>query len=195
MKNNIKDIDSPLEKVLNLRGVSFEFKDELGNRRIGVIAQEVENILPGAVRTMKDGSKAVSYNDIIGLLIEAIKEQQTQIEELSSKNKSKMSSSFGNLKSSVDDASIDHGKIVLYQNNPNPFNTSTEIKFCIYQEVGKASINIYNLAGKQIKNYPINQFGNSKVTIHAGELDPGIYIYNLLVDGREVACKRMIITE
>lgn len=194
LKSNIDEISSPLEKVLNLRGVSFEYKDDLTTKRTGVIAQELENILPGAVKTMKDGSKAVSYNDIVGLLIEAIKEQQAQIDELFGDEESQKTSS-GNLKSESSRASNDLGQTVLYQNIPNPSNNSTEINLFIDGEVGKATVNVYNLEGRQIKNYLITQSGSSKVTIQAGELDPGIYIYNLIVDGREVSSKRMVLTD
>ena len=75
-KNNIVTIDSALEKVLSLRGVFYERNTEPGERRVGVIAQEVEEILPEVVYTDVDGMKSVSYGSIIGLLIQAIKEQQ-----------------------------------------------------------------------------------------------------------------------
>jgi hypothetical protein len=88
-KKNKKKIDSSLDKVLQLEGVSFEFKkDEYPDngfpdgRHYGVIAQELEKVLPEAVKEDSDGSKAVAYAEIIPVLIEAIKEQQAEIEEL-----------------------------------------------------------------------------------------------------------------
>ena len=86
-KTNIKNIDSPLEKISQINGVEFDWiEDEPvhGNKGhdIGVIAQEIENILPDAVQTRESGMKAVKYEKVIPLLIEAIKEQQKQIEEL-----------------------------------------------------------------------------------------------------------------
>ena len=82
VKDNIVTIGSALEKVLNLRGVYFERKSEIGTRRIGVIAQEIEEILPEVVYTDNDGMKSVSYGSIIGILIEAIKEQHELIKKL-----------------------------------------------------------------------------------------------------------------
>lgn len=82
LKDNIITIDSALEKVSKLRGVYFERKNEIGIRRIGLIAQEVEEVLPEVVYTDKDGMKSVSYGSIIGLLIEAIKEQHEIITQL-----------------------------------------------------------------------------------------------------------------
>lgn len=86
-KTNIKNIDSPLEKISQINGVEFDWiEDEPvhGNKGhdIGVIAQEIEKILPDAVQTRESGMKAVKYEKVIPLLIEAVKEQQKQIEEL-----------------------------------------------------------------------------------------------------------------
>jgi len=81
IKTNIQTIDNALEKVTQLRGASF-IKD--GKESIGVIAQEVEEIVPEVVVTGKDeeGLKSVAYGNMVGLLIEAIKEQQIQIDKL-----------------------------------------------------------------------------------------------------------------
>ena len=78
-KHNIVTIDNALEKVNALRGVNFE-KD--GANKTGVIAQEVEEVLPEVVYTNPEGLKSVAYGNMVGVLIEAIKEQQLQIEQL-----------------------------------------------------------------------------------------------------------------
>ena len=83
-KHNIQTIKNSLEKVLKLRGVSFEWIDNK-NKAIGVIAQEVEQVLPETVTENENGIKSVSYDSIIGLLIEAIKEQQGSITNLEKK--------------------------------------------------------------------------------------------------------------
>ena len=81
-KEKIVTVDSALEKVLKLRGVYFEIKTKPGERRVGVIAQEVEEVLPEVVYTDDTGVKSVSYGSMVGLLIEAIKEQQEIIKKL-----------------------------------------------------------------------------------------------------------------
>ena len=78
-KHNIETIDNAVDTVLKLRGVSFE-KDNRNS--IGVIAQEVEEVLPEVVHTNEEGYKSVAYGNMVGLLIEAMKEQQSQIEAL-----------------------------------------------------------------------------------------------------------------
>lgn len=89
VKSDIKTIENPLDKVLALRGVNFVKE---GNYEMGVIAQEVEEVIPEVVGTTStktvdnpDGLedlKTVSYGNMVGVLIEAMKEQQQQIETL-----------------------------------------------------------------------------------------------------------------
>ena len=87
-KKNIETLDSALDKTLSLRGVSFTYTDT-DIDSIGVIAQEIEEVIPEVVSTGSDGLKSVSYGNIVGLLIEAIKDQQNQIDELKDQIESK----------------------------------------------------------------------------------------------------------
>ena len=86
LKNSIANIDNPIEKVKQLNGVTFNWKKN-GKESGGVIAQEVKQVLPSLVSEVTElngeGSHlAVDYNGIIGLLIETVKEQQNQIDNL-----------------------------------------------------------------------------------------------------------------
>ena len=85
-KKEIKTIDNALEKVLSLRGVNYYWnqKDFIDRKfdnklEIGLIAQEVEKIIPEVVHDGADGYKSIEYSKLVGLLIEAIKEQQKVI--------------------------------------------------------------------------------------------------------------------
>lgn len=84
LKDNFKRIDDALNKVGLLNGYTFDRKDlECGTRQTGVIAQEVQSVLPEAVYTQEEsGYLSVAYGNMIGLLIEAIKEQQDEISKL-----------------------------------------------------------------------------------------------------------------
>jgi hypothetical protein len=86
LKDNIETIPDAVNKVKQVRGVTYTRKDleDKQKRYSGVIAQEVEAVLPEVVGTNEEGTKHVAYGNMVGLLIEAIKEQQTQIEELTS---------------------------------------------------------------------------------------------------------------
>ena len=93
LKENIKPIENALDKVKSLTGVEFDWKPELKHAHgyeghdTGVIAQEVQEVMPTAIRTNDTGYLAVRYEKLIGLLIEGMKEQQLQIDELKSKLK------------------------------------------------------------------------------------------------------------
>ena len=84
LKDDINTIDNALERVQGMRGVFFNRKDNKQERQTGVIAQEVEPFLPEVVRETKDEKKikSVAYGNMVGVLIEAIKELNAKIEEL-----------------------------------------------------------------------------------------------------------------
>lgn len=86
LKENIVPVEDALLKVKSMQGVSFNWKTDANSnfpqgRHYGVIAQEIEKVLPEVVSTAPDGIKAVAYTEIIPVLIEAIKEQQKLIEK------------------------------------------------------------------------------------------------------------------
>ena len=83
-KENVETIKYGLDKVLQMRGVTYD-KKNTGVKEVGVIAEEVYDILPEVVLKNEEGEiDSVSYGRMVGVLIEAIKEQQKQIEELKS---------------------------------------------------------------------------------------------------------------
>lgn len=79
LKENIKTLKNPLEKLTSINGVSFDWK-HTKEPSIGVIAQEVEEIFPELVNTNE--FKSVNYNGLIGVLIEAVKELNAEVAEL-----------------------------------------------------------------------------------------------------------------
>lgn len=84
LKTNVETLSGSLDAVKSLRGVSFDWLEN-GGSEIGVIAQEVEAVLPDVVSTNDEGIKSVKYGNMVAVLIEAIKEQQLRIEALEAK--------------------------------------------------------------------------------------------------------------
>ena len=88
LKDNIRPIESAIFKVKQIRGVTFDWNEKAGKieqekgHDVGLIAQEVEKVLPEIVQIRKDGIKAIQYEKVVPLLVEAIKEQQVTIENL-----------------------------------------------------------------------------------------------------------------
>ncbi|MDL2223954.1 tail fiber domain-containing protein, partial [Bacteroidales bacterium OttesenSCG-928-M06] len=225
LKTNVQKIESPLSKIMQLRGVAYELKaekeaqkslasgkafesmkksnpaltSETFNRiqqeqsrlHIGVVAQEVEKIIPEAVRTREDGLKAVAYHELVGLLIEGIKEQQTTIDKLS-REVAELKSSKVVLKSSGTTFSNDLtstgntllSQCVLSQNTPNPFTGQTEIGYFLPTGIKNASICIFDMQGKLIFSLDASP-GNNSVIVPGDRLQAGMYLYSLIADGQE----------
>jgi hypothetical protein len=81
MKTNISTITSSLEKIDAIRGVNFNWKND--NRyAMGVIAQEVEAVIPEVVKQDNEGFRSVNYGALVGLLIEAVKDLKNEVDEL-----------------------------------------------------------------------------------------------------------------
>ena len=89
LKDNVTVLSDPIEKISQIKGVNFVWNDEsydhLAGHDVGVLAQDVEKVLPEVVATRDDGYKAVRYEKMVPLLIEAIKDQQQQITDLKSR--------------------------------------------------------------------------------------------------------------
>ena len=86
LKENIQNIENPIEKIKQLNGVTFDWKRN-GKPSGGIIAQDVDVAMPSLVSETEDlergfSHKTVDYNGIIGLLVETVKEQQNQIDDL-----------------------------------------------------------------------------------------------------------------
>jgi len=92
LKKDVQALEGSLEKIANLNGVSYNWCTEeypekgfSRDRQIGLIAQDVEKVLPELVRTDQDGKKSVSYDKLTAVLVEAIKAQQSEIREQNSR--------------------------------------------------------------------------------------------------------------
>lgn len=217
MKSNIRNIESPLKKLSEIRGVQYDFLPyynnslkpdaqaflaERGKNQMGFIAQEFEVVFPELVNKIEDVDQlAVNYIGLIPVLVEAIKEQQkiiealkVSVEALSDKGSSAKSQNNPFPKTGVNNFGEQLG-CELFQNTPNPFNQNTTIRFSLTQEVKTAYLYIFNMQGTLVKSFPLNERGESIVSITAQELNPGMYIYTLTADGREVDSKRMILTK
>lgn len=84
LKENLEIIENPIEKVKKINGYTFNKKGETP-RLVGLIAQEVEEVLPEAVSENQDGIKSLAYGNMVALLVECIKKQDERIETLEKK--------------------------------------------------------------------------------------------------------------
>jgi len=88
LKENINVIENALDKITEIRGVTFAYKDKPKEIMTGLIAQEVEKVLPGVVYKVEQNGhshKALRYGNVVGLLVEAIKELTQKVNDLENK--------------------------------------------------------------------------------------------------------------
>ena len=177
--------------------IANKIKAENKRKRAGFIAQELEGIFPEAVYTLPNGKKAIAYSEIIPLLVEAIKEQQNEIDELKQSQtiQTRSLTDDADEQSDVNSLMNEKRKAKLYSNIPNPFKEETTISYFVSEAVSSASLHIYNLQGKQMKQVVITERGNNSIVLKGYEFVPGMYMYSLIVDGKEVDTKKMILTE
>jgi len=217
-KENILPLEKAMPILKQLNAYSYYFKSdtrETRQKEYGVLAQEVEEFLPGLVHTTDD-TKFVNYNGFIPFLIEGIKEQQNEIEmlqqiiaaqELDLIELKALRSEFTALQEMVAKCCNEQGALkneelqpvqeraVLYQNTPNPFTANTEIMCNLPNSAKQAALYIYNLQGIELKAYSLTQMGKTTITINGSELPAGMYLYTLVVNNEIVDTKRMILTK
>ena len=214
-KENIQPVGSTIEKIKQLSAYSYNLKadnypqalsvDALSihtKKQFGFLAQELELEFPELVYPPASEGEpyAVNYNGMIPILLEAIKEQQAQIESLQTivseccfKNKSHTvpNDNSDNEEGMMNE--IPQGK--LYDNVPNPFSLSTEIRFEIPDNATSAQLMICNLNGVELKSYNLTQRGLGSVTIQGSELAAGMYLYTLLINNKIIDTKKMVLTK
>jgi hypothetical protein len=212
LKENIETINNALSKVKQLRGVYFTYKPQamcIGcdsttttidndlSKQMGLIAQEVEAIVPEVVRDQYTGHKAVAYQHLVGLLIEAVKELDSKINQCcgyaakTTPNNKELGKTASTENISLDEQGDFN---ILLQNNPNPTTTKTNISYKIITTSLKAEIMLFDLQGALIKKYDLKEKGKGNIEILQGELKAGMYLYSLVVDNKEIDTKRMIIS-
>jgi hypothetical protein len=177
-------------------------------KRMGFIAQDLLKVYPELVSQDSSGYYAVDYIGLIPVIVEAMKEQDSLIESQNETIKSLKSQVAtlidcceGKSKSKNKSLELDNAtstnleSAILYQNSPNPFSETTQIKFYLPTSVKNAALYIYDMQGIQKKKIEVSQRANGSVTIHGSEFVAGMYIYTLIADGKEIDTKRMILTE
>lgn len=218
-KQNINQLRSSLDAIGQIKGYQYEFRtDEFPElnfqegKTIGFIAQELKEVFPELVEQGANGYYHVNYIGLVPVLTEAIKEQQSIIDQHLTET-AELREELAELKAAVQSI-CNNGcgtmgsapatpntkpayweEVQLQQNAPNPFTNHTNIGYYLPQEVNGAALIVYDLQGKQLKKYDITQNGHGTVSIQANELQSGMYLYSLVIDGRASDTLKMILTD
>ena len=147
-------------------------------------ANRLEEAFPDLVYVNKDGSKVINYMEMIPLLVQSINELSYEITELKHNAASRGTTS-------INDSFISQNR--LYQNTPNPFKEQTVIRFKLADDIKDAAICIFDMTGKTIKKLPISS-GMDSISVGGYELGEGMFLYSLIVNGQEIATKKMVIS-
>ncbi len=222
-KANIKNDVPGLEFISSLNPVSYNIDNQkfdhyvgmndrvsessrtyprLSERRIGLVAQEVEEVIVknnldiGIVDKPK-GEKdyyGIRYSEFVVPLIKAVKElnelisnQQAEIDNLKAELENSNKTSNSNL--------IKDTGLRMEQNFPNPFSIETEIDLYVDQTYIEAKINLFDLRGSLIKSIPVNGRGNTKISVSSEGINEGIYLYALIADNQVIESKKMIVSK
>ena len=217
-KENVTPLTSVLGKIDSLKGVSFSYKSQdveagrssvnsaAAQQRIGLLAQDVEKVFPEAVVTLEDGSKGVYYGDLVGVLVEAVKELKDSLEVQNEKTNLLMQQvnllaatrlSQGAAYAPTETLSLDDEiktEASLSQNVPNPFSGETRIDYVLPDGVTNASIAVYDFQGVQVRKIDLSD-SHGYVLVDLSGMQAGLYIYSLIADGNIVASKMMALED
>ena len=221
LKENIvslsTDKTSALDGVLKINAITYNYKQRKyqdsdtasvstlkhrqeteQQRHFGVLAQELKEIYPELVSEGQDGYLGVNYMELIPILIRSIQELKAELDEVKGKNDDTMKSRAAVFEdeeaTAVGDATSIPAMATLAQNTPNPFSERTTIRFTLPENAQNAFIYIFDMSGKMQKQIPVTPDMQS-VTIEGYELRAGMYIYSLVVGGKEIDTKRMILSK
>ena len=156
-------------------------------RHFGLSAKGLEKVYPNLVFKGQDGYQYINYTELVPVLIRAIQELNDKLDNANDNNGARRSPG-------TTIAPDGTGANVLYQNTPNPFKEQTTIRFTLADDAQSASICIFDMTGKMLKNLPVSS-GDTSVSIGGWELGEGMFLYTLIVNGKEIDTKRMIITK
>lgn len=185
--------DDIVQDMTEEERAAYEYlkKEEMkmsSRRHFGIDAEELQKIYPNLVLEGQDGYLGVNYVELVPVLIRAIQELKQELGEVKGEANAKAHS----FSSESTDLIADATGNVLYQNTPNPFNEKTVIRFKLAENVQNAAICIFDMQGKMLKKVPIS-LGMESISIGGYELGEGMFLYSLIVNGKEVDTKRMIL--
>lgn len=217
LKENIRPFEGGLAEVLQIKPVTFNYIkqwDPESKPQVGVIAQDMQKIAPYTVQELKleyesdekanrkvqgiDTYLTYNHSSVSFMVINAIKEQQSMIDDLREENEElrKMINEVMETLAANEtqiDASLEGDLKVasLDQNTPNPFNGQTQFRYFVPEGSTNARITITTNTGQVMKTINIADTGAGVLNLSASDIPTGTYFYSLTIDGKQIDTKKM----
>lgn len=152
----------------------------------GLSAQELQSIYPDLVSEGQDGYLCINYIELVPILIQSIQELKQELDAV--RNETDKTRGATDITSSFKTSNV------LYQSDTDLYRGNTIIRFKVAENIKSASVIIYDLRGKILKEYPVSS-GNGSISVSEYELGEGVFLYSLVVNGQEIDTKKMIISK
>lgn len=206
LKMEVEPYQEGLNQIMKIEPIWFRYNGKADlptdKKYVGIIAQKMQKIAPHTVGefTYQDPAgreeKYLDFdaNALSFMLVNAVKEQQKQMDTLRAENemlKRELMEIREMFLKEFLPGNNSRGK--LWQNAPNPYNKSTVIKYSIPATARSAAIKLYAITGQEMGNYNISGNISGHVTLSAGSLPAGTYVYKLFVDRQQVDSKRLVL--
>ena len=223
LKKDINEFNLGLDAIMKIQPYTYYYngKADIQSDKLqwGVMAQDLAEIVPEAVGTYKyqkfdsknydtvESEEEYLYMNnasITYILVNAIKEQQQQIESKDAIIE-EMSGRLDAIESLLSNGNVAgpnqtqvtltyHDLADLGQNSPNPFNGTTQVSYKVPSDANSAEVEIFDQNGRRIKSLPILHTGEGVLTINASDVPSGFYSYRLIVDGKNIGTKKMVLS-
>jgi hypothetical protein len=221
LKQNITELSSAMALVSKLQPKEYEYKQEgtygmmnlPKGKRYGLIAEELEEVLPGLVKattfekrmseridaagnrqvmaTEDIEFKAVNYTELIPIIVKGMQEQQAENQALKDRV-AKLEELILELKNGRA-GSVNVTSSYLEQNTPNPVSGITTIRYQVPETATSAKLTLTNAKGQLIKTIGLGNRGAGQLNLNTSSLAAGTYNYTLYVDGKQADAKRLVI--
>ena len=143
----------------------------------------------------RNSNSFINYTELIPVLVGAIQELQAQLLSLQTAQAAAYPTMEDDITSVQEIGSKDvRSSCCLFQNSPNPFTGNTVIRYALPEDVNDALICVFNMQGTMLSQTNVSP-STDRITINGSDYGPGMYIYSLIVNGREMDSKRMILTK
>jgi hypothetical protein len=232
LKKNIAPLTNGMDILRDLKPVNYEYRDDIyvkqpegaqqslpavkrnftKGKQYGFLAQDIEKVIPDMVATRDDGTKMINYNQLFGVLVKGVQEQDVILSEtkaemdalrselrVAHESNEMMIELVKDMQHKLDELTtivnqkFSGTRSYIQQTEPNPFSEQTIIKYNVAQFAKEASLVITDDKAQQLFSFPIDQRGFGQIMLSSNSLKQGAYIVQLIIDGTIEDTKKILL--